>query len=146
MLAKLRIEREVVTQQVRQSKVALAKITDIKDQSRSIYICQKEIEDRMAEIHRLENSLNLKRAEVDQQVVSLSMMILQLNGQNNIAQMDDIFIPEDEMPLARRQRQNLGELCQMIRLLYVIEPVGEINAEIMNIVAQNTRDWPNYQD
>ena len=31
MLAIMRIERDVVTQQVRLSKVALAKITDIKD-------------------------------------------------------------------------------------------------------------------
>lgn len=130
-------------EEVRQSKTAIAQIVDIKDQSRSLKIYQKEIEDRVQEINRLETAVNLKRIEIDQQVMSLTMLIVQINNPANEGHMDEIFIGDNDGPQIQIGRENMAEICQLVRLLYTIEPTDQVNAELVAVVDRHTRDWPN---
>lgn len=140
-LAKERIEREVFTDQVRQNKHVIAKVIDIVDHNRNIRIIEKEIQDKMAEVQVQETSLQNKRAEQSQCVISLSVLIRQLQQQDPEQGMEDIFIDGMEDIRVHRARRDLGEITQLLRLLYTTDPTNHLPGELQQLVNNHTNDF-----
>ena len=51
-----------------------------------------------------------------------------------------IFIEENESVMQSRGR-NLGEIILILRLLYTLDPVTQINRVYLRVVQQTTPEW-----
>lgn len=140
-LAKQRIEIGLLTERVRASKVVIAKIMDITDQNRNIQIGLRDIHEKHEEIRRIEDSIQTKRAEVNQSVLALSMLIYQLNGREADDHVEEIFMEEEENEQGVMRRRDLGEMTKMIKLLYTVDPLEPLNPEMMEVVRNATPEF-----
>lgn len=119
----------------------IAKVIDIVDHNRNIKIIEKEIQDKMAEIQAQEFSLQNKRAEQSQCVISLSLLVRQLQQEDPEQGMEDIFIDGMEDLGIHRARRDLGEITQLFRLLYTTDPTSQLSEELQQVVNRHTNHF-----
>lgn len=141
VLAKTRLETELLTNQVRSSKIAQKLVSAIVDSTRCMAVLQRDIEQKRSEIERLTASGQVKYAGRETDLMNLSMVILQLQDHEFGGVEADVIFREEEDPIIRGRRRTLGEVIQNLRFLYTFDPVSEINNEILTLVRQATPEW-----
>lgn len=139
-MAKERIELELFPLQLRNNKVVVAKVIDLADHFRGIKVLEKTVQDKMAEINAIEAQLTTKRAEQSQSVVSLAILMRQLQQVEPEDGMDELFFEGNEDIGAHRARRDLGELTQLLRLLYVTDCLDQLPGDLIGIVRRHTPD------
>ena len=95
---------------VRSIKVAQKLVSSIVDGTRFMSVLQRDIEVKRAEIDRLIATGQIRFASRENDLMNLSMLVMQLQA-NRIGGMeaDVIFIEEDD-PVMQGRRRQLGEI------------------------------------
>ena len=130
-----------MTEQVRSSKVAQKLVSSIVDGIRFMSVLQRDIKVKRAEIDRLTATGQIRFASRENDLMNLSMLVMQLQD-NRIGGMeaDMIFMEEDD-PVMQGRRRNIGEIIQDLRFLYTFDPVAQINGEYLRVVQEATLEW-----
>jgi hypothetical protein len=132
---------QILTERIRASKAVIAKIIEVVDQNRNIQIMMRDIHEKQQQVAQLEAAVHTKRIEVNQVVITLAVLIYQLNEEQADDDLDRVFLGDNIRENDLGRRRDLGEITRQIRLLYTVDPLDALHPELMEVVRENTRDF-----
>ncbi len=142
MLAKERLEFQVMNERARVNKQVLKKVIDLTDTIKAKNNIQKEILDKENEIRNLQVDLGTRQAEKNHFLISLGMLILEIEREGNQVQMDRIFIPEDQEENIVIRRRRMADLTRILTIIYDLDPVTlNMPEDIRQTILEETLDW-----
>ena len=130
-----------MTERVRNCKAVQRLVSQVVDNTRAMEILERDISAKRAEIARMNTLGQEKFASRENDLVNLSMLVLQLQaGGMGGLNVDQIFIDGDDPQLIER-RHTVGDMIKNLRFLYTFDPVAELDEESRRVVVEHTQDW-----
>lgn len=138
MVAKGRMEAFLMADNVRANQNVIKLVGKIVDSFRHSQVLEKEIRSKTAEIERIQTQLDTKRAEISNSVLSTSLLIINLSQEEQMADVDRLFIEGDDQH--ERQRQTVADVSRLLRFVYATDPLREQNPDFINEVNMRAAD------
>lgn len=139
MLAKERVENNLLSPVVRQNRSVIDKISLIFELTKQNDILEREVNLKQQEIVRMQDTLLAKHAEQRQELFSLSILVNQLTGDDDARDLEAIFFDEDNQQV--EARRNVADLNALLRFLYTFDPMVAPDPPTLRIIEQHTADW-----
>jgi hypothetical protein len=137
-VAKSRIEEFLLGERVRGNPTVIKGVTKIVDSFRQTQILEKEIRTKNQELLRMQLNLDEKRATLSNNILTVSIMVVNLSNENAMEDLDRIFV-EDEAQ-AGHQRQTLSQVSRYLRMIYATDAVINPSADFIQEVNQRAAD------
>ena len=116
-------------------------VSSIVDGTRLMSVLQRDIEVKRAEIDRLTATGQMRFASRENDLINLSMLVMQLQDNRMGGMEADMIFMEEDDPFMQGRRRNLGEIIQRLRFLYTFDPVAQINGEYLRVVQDAIPEW-----